>query len=242
LTNTFEGWYAQNMSFADRSYHYYIIFGENKPGKEPWLENEWFNDFEPLFNNIIDISPYKKDTGLRVLEYIKENETDKYWKQYKLGRLKWDKKSHEKWTIKNTDKKDFHHFASWTPLWTICEKNKTAPDVYISISDEKRTNMKNPCQFDAFVTVAVAEEIGNIQKDIILKLSEKFNSKRTVYVKKSWFSGKVDENNKWDLKDWIDCMSTGNGIYVETKKSKSLNMHIIEFNEIEFEPYWEIIY
>ena len=230
------------MSFNDRVYHYYLIFGANKQGKEPWLENEWFNDFEPLFNNINDISSYKNDTRLRILEMMKENETDKYWKAYKLGRLRWDKKSHEKWTLKNNDKRKFHHFALWTPSWTICERNNMAPDIYISISNEEGVNINTPCQFDTFVAIAIAEEIGNIPKDIILKLSEKFNSKRTVYVKKSWFSGKVDENNKWDLKDWIDCMSTGNGIYMETKKLKSLNMHIIEFNKIEFEPYWEIVY
>jgi hypothetical protein len=230
------------MGFEDRSYHYYIIFGVNHPEKEPWLENEWFRDFEPLFNNIIEISPYKKDTGLRVLEYKKVNETDKYYKEYKLGRLKWDKKSHEKWTLKDNDNRRFHHFESWTPLWTICEKNKTAPDIYISISNEKDSRGNAQRQFDTFVTIAIAENIGTMSKNIILKLSEKFNSKRTVYVKKSWFNGIKDVNNKWDLKDWIDCMSTGNGIYMETKKLKSLDMHKIEFDKIEFKPYWKIIY
>ena len=230
------------MGFGDRKYNFYVIFGENQLGKEPWMEDEWFNIFEPLFNRIVEKSPYKNDTGLRVLEMAKENDNDQYWKECKLGRLKWDKKSHEKWTLKNNDKRFFEHFALWTPLWTICEKTDRSPDIYISISNEKRINMKYPCQFDTFITIAIAEEIENIEKDKIIELSKSFNSKRTVYVKKSWFGGKKDENNKWDLKDWIDCLSTGNGIYMETKKFKSLDMHIIDFKNIEFEPYWEIVY
>jgi hypothetical protein len=230
------------MSFDDRSYHFYLIFGENIPGKEPWLENEWFNNFEPFFNKIIEISPYKKDTGLRVLEMAKENETDKYYKEYKMGKLNWDKKSNEKWTLKLEDKRHFSHFQSWTPRWTICDKIKKAPDIHLSFSNENNFRHKDILQFDTMVTIAIGKEFKKLDTGIIEELSEKFNSKRTVYVEKSWFSGKRDENNKWDLKDWMDCISSGNGIYMETKKLKSLDMHIIEFNKIEFEPYWEIIY
>jgi hypothetical protein len=230
------------MSVDNRSYHYYLIFGENRHGKEPWLENEWVNNFEPLFDEVIGISPYKKDTGLRVLEYVKKNETDKYYKVYKTGKLSWNKKSNEKWTLKADDKRVFAHFAAWTPRWTICDKIKKMPDIYFSFSNESYSGLEKSLQFDTMVTIAISKEFGKLNDEIIEKLSKKFNSKRTVYVEKSWFSGKIDENNKWSLKDWIDCMSSRNGIYMETKKLRSLSMHIIEFDKIEFEPYWEIIY
>ena len=155
------------MGWNNRFYHFYLIFGENIVGREPWLENEWFNNFEPLFNNIIETSSHKKDTGLRILEMVKENEIDKYFKEYKLGRLKWDKKSHEKWTLKNNDKRQFLHFALWTPLWTICEKNNTSPDIYISISNENMPNINKPCKFDTLITIAIAEENDNASKNII---------------------------------------------------------------------------
>ena len=230
------------MGFDNRNYHFYLIFGKNILGKEPWLEEEWINNFEPLFSKIIGISPYKKDTGIRVLEYVKENESDKYYKEYKLGKIGLDKKSIEKWVIKKDDKKHFSHFASWTPRWTICDKINKAPDVYLAISNENYIGNKRILQFDTLVTIAIAEDFEKIQKDLMIKLSKNFYSKRTVYIKKSWFNGKVDENNKWDLEDWIDCIGSGNGIYKDTKKFKSLDMHIIDFNKIEFEPYWEIIY
>jgi hypothetical protein len=229
------------MGFDDRSYHFYLIFGENIPGKEPWLENEWFNNFEPLFDKIIEISSYKKDTGLRVLEMAKETETSKY-REYKMGKLKWDKKSNEKWTLKADDTRYFLHFEAWTPRWTICDKTRKAPDIYLSFNNEKNyPGSKKPLQFDILGSIAISEDIGNADREIIEKLSGKFNSKRTVYVKKTWFGGKVDENNKWNLKDWINYIRSWNGIYKD-EKAVNLNIHSIDFKEIKFDPYWEIIY
>jgi hypothetical protein len=227
------------MSWDDKIYNFYLIFGENSPGREPWLENEWFNNFEPLFNKIIEISPYKKDTGLRVYEMEKKDESNEYYKEYKLGKLNWDKKSNEKWTLRTNDKRYFMNFQSWTPRWTICDKIKDAPDIFLSISNENYPNNKTALEFDTMVVIAISESIGTIDIETIKELSKNFNSKRTVYTKRGWFKGKPDDNGKWNLHDWMDCISSGNGIY---KAAKNLNMHTIEFNKIEFEPYWEIIY
>ena len=220
------------MSWNNRKYHFYLIFGINIFEKEPWMENEWFNKFEPLFNKIIEISPFQKDTGIRVIEDDGN---------FKLGRLKWDKKSHEKWTLKNNDKRTFEHFESWTPIWTICEKNNTAPDIYLSIWNEYLGELKKEYQFEyqfnTLVTIAIAEDIGNISIDLIKDLSEKFNSKKTVYNKRTWGKGKFDESKKWEF---INCIQDthSRGIY----KGNDLNIHKTKFEEILFEPYWEIIY
>jgi hypothetical protein len=228
-------------SIEDRSYHFYLIFGESVPGKEPWMEMEWVNNFEPLFDEILALSPYKNDTGLRVLERKKENETDVYYKQYKMGKLKWDRKSHDKWTLKSDDKRLFCRFESWTPRWTVCDKTGKAPDVYLSFNNEKVAGYKKTLQFDILGSIAICEDVGNVDVEIIRKLSEMFRAKRTVYVRKTWFSGKIDENNKWNLNDWMDCICSWNGMYKD-EKTVNLNMHSVDFKEIEFEPYWEIVY
>jgi hypothetical protein len=54
------------------------------------MENEWFNIFEPIFNKIIEISPYKKDTGIRVLEYAKKNEDEQYYKEHKVRKTEFE--------------------------------------------------------------------------------------------------------------------------------------------------------
>ena len=231
------------MDWNNRKYHFYLIFGVNNPEKEPWMENEWFNNFEPLFSKIIEASSSKNDTGIRVLEMIKENENEKYYKECKLGRLKWDKKSHEKWTLKNNDKRTFLHFASWTPIWTICEKNNTPPDIYISIWNEYSKLPKEyqlEYQFNTFVTITIAENIGNLPTELLEELSKKFNSKKTVYNKRTWGKGKHDEKNQWKFINSIQDTNS-HGIYTN-EKIKGLNIHTIKFEEIEFEPYWEIKY
>jgi hypothetical protein len=227
----------ENSGWNKRTYNFYLIFGENVTGKEPWLEKEWINKFEPLFDKIIKISPNNKETGLRVLEYAKINETDKYYKEYKLGKLRWDEKSQNKWTLKNNDARLFAHFESWTPLWTICEKNHLSPDIYFSFWNEG--NIYESRQFDTLVTIGISDDIGDIPKGIILELSKTFNSKRTVYNKRKWGEGKTDVNKKWSfINSILDTDSLG--IYKE-KDKVNLNVHTIDFKKIKFEPYWEII-
>jgi hypothetical protein len=227
----------ENSGWNKRVYHFYLIFGEIINGKEPWFEEEWSNNFQPLFDKIIQISLNSKDTGLRVLEYKKINETDKYYKEYKLGKLRWDEKSHNKWTLKNNDPRLFAHFESWTPLWTICEKNNLSPDIYFSISNE--ANIYESRQFDTLVTLAISDDIGKIPMELILKLSKIFNSKKTVYNKRKWGEGKKDDMRKWYFINSI-LDSDSLGIYKD-KDIKNLNIHTIDFNKIVFEPYWEII-
>ncbi|GHS89636.1 hypothetical protein FACS189487_10250 [Campylobacterota bacterium] len=230
----------ENSGWNKRTYHFYLIFGKNSAGKEPWQEKEWDNTIEPLFNKIIGLSPDNKNTGVRVLEMAKQNEGDKYYKQFKLGRIKWDKKSHEKWTLKNNDKRLFEHFASWTPIWTICEKNHLSPDIYLSISNEHYLGSDVKYIFDTLVTIGIAEETGNIPKEIILELSKAFNSKRTVYNKRKWGVGKYDEDKRWSFINSIQDTSSF-GMY-KNEDIVNSNIHKTEFNKIIFEPYWEIIY
>jgi hypothetical protein len=230
--------FPENSGWNKKTYDFYLIFGTNIPGKEPWVEEEWFNTFEPIFNKLIEISPHKKDTGIRVLEYAKKNEDDQYYKEHKLGRLRWDKQSHEKWTLKHDDRKLFGQFEAWTPLWTMCEKNHTSPDIYFSFWNE--SNVYKELQFDTFVTVAINDETGNISKEMIIELSKGFNSKRTVFNKRRWGEGKIDPEKKWSfINSILDTHSFG--IYKDEKVVR-LNIHSIPFEEIKFEPYWEIIY
>jgi hypothetical protein len=227
----------ENSGWNKKTYHFYLIFGNNKSGKEPWLEEEWANKFEPLFEKILNLSPNKDKTGIRVLEYAKINEEDKYYKACKLGKLRWDEKSHKKWTLKNNDKILFSHFESWTPLWTICEKNSVSPDIYLSFWKEYEKYKTR--QFDMLVTIGISEEIGNISKEIIIELAKAFNAKITVYNKRKWDEGKKDENGKWSFINSIgDTHSMG--IYKD-KDINILDIHSIDFSRIIFEPYWEII-
>jgi hypothetical protein len=226
-----------------REYHFYLIFGVNRPGREPWSRKEWTERFEPLFRQVIEISPQSKNTGLRVLEY-KKKENSEYYGDIKLGRLRWDAKSHDKWTI-GEENKDivFSHFAAWTPIWTICDKTKNWPDIYVSIHYERYFERSIPLefkfeyQFDTLVVLAVATDLGAIPAGLVEQLSEAFCAKRTVCTRRSWLHGRKDKGGKWAF---INSIADTNsmGMY---KDAQRLIFHTVPFAEVQWEPYWEVI-
>ncbi|MDU1892380.1 MAG: hypothetical protein E6767_16970 [Dysgonomonas sp.] len=223
------------MSFNGRKYQFYLIFGNIEKGKGPWTQSEWYNSFEPLFSKLLQQSSGFEKTGIRVLEYKKE--VDGSQSNVKLGRLKWDKKSHDKWTLLSNDNREFTHFESWTPIWTVCEKNNTAPDIYISIWNEHYLGENKHYQFDSFIVIAIAEDLKTDNTEIIKNLSKNFNAKRTVFNIRTWGRGKYDESETWKFNNWIQDTSSF-GVY---KKGSTLNFHDTKFEDIEFEPYWNII-
>ena len=65
------------------------------------------------------------------------------------------------------------------------------------------------------------------------ELSERINSKATILKTRRW--GKPEKAGNWTFVNWIqDTFS--NGIY------KEKNLHSLEFDKLEFEPIWEVIY
>lgn len=227
------------MSFSGRKFQFYLIFGNKSENNEPWKEEQWKSIYEPSFKQILDFSNYFNKTALRVLEYSKKSKEDQNFSIAKLGRLTWNDKSHEKWTLKTNDDKKFTHFESWTPTWNICEKIDSAPDIYISIWNESHhiINDKNR-EFNFLISIAIAADLDANCTEIIKILSKKINAKRTIYNIRPWGRGTRDKTETWQFVNSIqDTISYG--IY---KKGKTRNIHDTPFNDLEFEPYWEIIH
>jgi hypothetical protein len=223
-----------------RQYDFYIIFGQTDPSKSPWIKNNWKSDFEPFFELLIKQTENFKETGLRVVKYKPEKRVSKldnkdfiYHSEVKLGRLKWDEKSHEKWTLNNNLENYFLNFELWTPIWTICDKKQTSPDISITISNERDFENKRDIKFGYFIVVSIAKSLKIDSKPILKELSEKINSKATILKTRRW--DKPENAGNWTFVNWIqDTFS--NGIY----KGKSL--HSFDFDDLEFEPIWEVIY
>ncbi|GIQ57523.1 hypothetical protein Flavo103_06590 [Flavobacterium collinsii] len=223
------------MSFTRREFHFYLIFGNEN--NEPWKEEQWKNIYEPSFKQILNFSNYFNKTALRVLEYSKKSKEDQYLSMAKLGKLTWNDKSHEKWTLKTNDDKKFTHFESWTPTWNICEKIDNAPDIYISLWNENHhmANDKNR-EFNFLISIAIATDLQANCTEIIQALSKKINAKRTIYNIRTWNRGKRDKTETWEFRNAIQDTASHYAIY----KTKSI--HNTPFNDLQFKPYWEIIH
>jgi len=218
-----------------REYDFYLFFCKSENGNCPWSLDVWYQQIEPLINSIIIQSPEYKNTALRVFKYDKPNEHE-YYRELKLGRLRWNKKSHDKWTEGNENDNYFESLELWTPIWTQCNKKQLPPDIYFKIENEEFLYKEKKLDFNVFITLAIAKDLKLNCNELIVKLSEKLYSLETVYHGRRWNKPPKDKNENWTFSNWIqDTIS--NGIY----RKKSL--HDFKWDEIVFDPsYWQIIY
>lgn len=227
------GWYY-------KPYDFYLIFGQQEESQSPWIKSNWESNFEPYFDKLIKQTEDANKTGVRVLRYKPEKRIAKkdkkefiYHSEIKLGRLNWDSKSHCKWTIESNLGNFFRDIEIWTPRWTICETRDSPPDIFITITNERDFEEKRRIKFGYFIVIAIAKNLKIDSRPVIKEMSEKINSKATVVKARKW--GKPDKSGNWKFVNWIQ--DTGsNGIYQEQ------NLHAFDFEEIKFEPVWEIIY
>ncbi len=227
-------------TWINRPYDFYLIFGQNEESKFPWIKSNWDKDFKPYFDSLLKQTETYNKTGIRVIKYDVEKRTAKkdnreyiYHSEMKLGRLRWDLKSHEKWTNSTDTDKYFQNFELWTPIWTICEKKGSPPDIFISISNENDFTHKRQMQFGYFIVIAIAKNLKIDSEPVIKELSEKINAKISILKRRKW--GKPEKAGNWTFVNWIqDTFSTG--IY------KGKNLHSVDFNELEFEPTWKILF
>lgn len=238
LGNSFSNLTKSDLGW-NRTYDFYLIFGKIDQSKSPWITADWKSDFEPYFDALIKQTENSKETGIRAVKYKSEKRISKdnkefiYHSEIKLGRLKWDKESHEKWTNSDHTESHFQNFELWTPVWTICEKKQSPPDIYITISNQQDFENKTKVQFDYFIVIAIAKDLKIDSKPIIKEFSEKINSRAAILKTRKW--NKPEKAGNWTFRNSIQDTFTS-GIYQDK------NIHDFDFNELEFEPFWEIIY
>lgn len=234
IKKTFAVLTESSKDWSNRKYSFYLLFIDTKENQYPWDNKVWNKLIEPLIDQIISKSDEYKDTGIRVLKYQKQTNSE-YYKDLKLGRLRWDNKSHDKWTTKNERDIYFKQLELWTPIWTKCEKVGSPPDIFLKIENEKDFISDKSLEFDTFIVFAIATDLTINGRELIVDLSQKIGSKKTVYQIRKWSAGKNDKDNNWKFSNWIQD-TYSNGIYHD----KSL--HNFSFKDIVFEPYWETIY
>ena len=123
-----------DSSLENRSHDFYLIFGQLDESKSPWITANWKSDFEPYFNLLIKHTENSNDTGIRAIKYNPEKRISKkdnkefiYHSEVKLGRLKWNEKSHEKWTTSGKLKITFSILNFGTRLGQFTTKDNHLP-------------------------------------------------------------------------------------------------------------------
>ncbi|RKF33223.1 hypothetical protein [Sphingobacterium siyangense] len=239
IVNLYNDLSDADSSWTNRRYDFYLIFGSTDELKAPWIQTNWKRDFQPYFDLLLKQVNNSNGTGIRVDKFNLErrvsknnNETFVYHAPIKVGRLKWDEKSHEKWTVSDNSENYFQRFELWSPIWTKCERRDIPPEIYITITNQR--GFQNGCkiEFGYFMVIAVAKNLNIDSKSILKELSEKIDSKATIFKTRRW--GKPEKFGDWTFLNWIQ------DTYMVLYKEESL--HTFDFNSLEFQPHWEVLY
>jgi hypothetical protein len=85
----------------------------------------------------------------------------------------------------------------WSPTWSVCEREKCAPDVFFAFRNEMFWPRKNPLKFNQTIVFALSELLGNTTRDDarmwILELSNKLHSPLVAYQNRAW--GRILNNS-----------------------------------------------
>lgn len=113
-------------------------------------------------------------------------------KSAKFGRLMWNADSHRKWTHDAPDTAPwiFLGTEAWAPSWNQCEKDRQAPDCYVSVSQPTAVGLDRPLQFGGKLLVALAadapEALRAALRAAIIGIAREQRSPLTVYQHRPW--------------------------------------------------------
>jgi len=83
------------------------------------------------------------------------------------------------------------------------------------------------------MVIAIAKSLNFDSRPILRELSERINSKATILKTRRW--GRPEKIGNWTFRNWVQD-TYSNGIY------KDRNLHSFDFDTLEIEPIWEVIY
>ena len=99
-------------------------------------------------------------------------------KNIRFGRLGWDQKSHQKWAHGSELNRDtsptwlFYFTEIWAPSWTVCERDPTPPELFVSIENPFILGHPRPGQFNQLFHFAVNEHIYHTRNDAVRQVIE----------------------------------------------------------------------
>lgn len=122
------------MKFHERQYAVYALFGA-AGSQEPWLSSTW----QQISDATLEAFKAARDkAAVRSLQWVG---VPGPIREIKFGRISHDARGAAKWThqvsgiLKSGESPVFLETEVWAPSWTVCEKDRIPPDVYLRISN-----------------------------------------------------------------------------------------------------------
>jgi hypothetical protein len=178
---------ASKAPFHARIYDLYVILGAtNSP--ELWQWKNW-QQIAAGLNPFMAAS--KGKAAIRTTQFSNANK-----KYVSFGRIGWNEKGHHKWThgspitAKESDSWYFMGMELWSPDWNSSVRERLAPDVFFTISNQVSRDRKTPIKFNQIIIFAVSIDAGEAvranARKWVQELSIKLNSPLTAYQERTW--------------------------------------------------------
>lgn len=140
------------MTFHQRQYTVFLLLaGPDAP--ELWQASPWTRFAADLREFACSA---RGKAAVRTCQYSSAG------KPVSFGRLGWDEKSAAKWThTPGHGDRRFGNLEAWAPSWNQCERDRLAPDFFISITNERMRGMAGrSLRFGQQVVCAIAQDLG----------------------------------------------------------------------------------
>lgn len=171
------------MAFHTKTYDVYLVL-TGASAALPWATDVWLPVADALAPFMVTAR------GKAAVRSVQIDKATK--KSAKFGRLVWHADSHRKWTHDAPDAaaRVFLGTEAWAPSWTQCEKDREAPDCYVSLSSAESVMRDRPLQFGGKLLVALTADAPPAQRDAlraaIADIARDVQSPLTVYQHRAW--------------------------------------------------------
>src|SRR5450631_2135520 len=142
------------MGFHTADYDVYVFLGD--PASQPiWHWDKWLR-LMPELTALLHVARGPASTR-STQSLANERETVKF------GRIGWKEPDQQKWThgsprtLDSSPNWRFFNAELWAPAWTQCERERSAPDVFMSIASQGAF-VSTP-SFEPAILLAVVSEL-----------------------------------------------------------------------------------
>jgi hypothetical protein len=173
------------MAFHTAEYDVYALLSD--AATQPlWYWDQW-RLLMPALDALLHAA--RGPASIRITQLLPDRR-----KTVKFGRIGWKELDQQKWThysprtMESCSTWTFQDAELWAPAWTQCERDKSAPDIFMAISGN--IVYKRSTSFGPVIVFAVRSELYSRQNSLVAsvvkQLRELVKPKLVAHIRRTW--------------------------------------------------------
>ena len=174
------------MAFHTAEYDVYVFLGD--PETRPlWHWDQWAR-LMPDLGALLNMA--RGTASTRSTQFL----LDRRRETVKFGKIGWKEADQQKWThsspltLESSSDWKFVDAELWAPAWTQCEKDETAPDVFMTIASQA-ANGSAP-SFEPVIVLAVLSELSRGEELMVARVIERIRElakpRLVAHLRRPW--------------------------------------------------------